>query len=118
VEDNIRKDGSVYSSKLKAGKRRVYFFDVRKTKGEDLYISITESTRKFNSDGFEKHKIFVYKEDFLRFAKELQESIDFVKQQIPDFDYEQFNRRDEEWAAREENKEETPLNGTSDEMSW
>ena len=103
MEDLSRKDGSEYSSKLKAGKRRIYFFDVRKTKGEDLFITLTESTRKFNGEGFEKHKIFLYKEDFNRFINELQEAIDYVKTQIPDFDYEQFNRRDEEWANREEN---------------
>ena len=105
MEDLSRKDGSEYSSKLKAGKRRIYFFDVRKTKGEDLFITLTESTRKFNGEGFEKHKIFLYKEDFNRFINELQEAIDYVKTQIPDFDYEQFNRRDEEWANREENME-------------
>lgn len=105
MEDLSRKDGSEYSSKLKAGKRRIYFFDVRKTKGEDLFITLTESTRKFNGEGFEKHKIFLYKEDFNRFINELQEAIDYVKTQIPDFDYEQFNRRDEEWANREETLE-------------
>jgi hypothetical protein len=58
--------------KIKAGKRRTYFFDVRRTKGEDFYITLTESTKKFNSDGYERHKIFLYKEDFNRFLAQLQ----------------------------------------------
>jgi len=63
-ERNPRRFESVFSKKVRAGKRRTYFFDVRQTKGEDYYLTLTESTRKFNSDGYERHKIFLYKEDF------------------------------------------------------
>ena len=62
---------SVYSQKVKAGKRRTYFFDVRKTKGADYYITITESTRRFEDDSYSRHKIFLYKEDFNRFVESL-----------------------------------------------
>ena len=48
---------SVYSNKVRAGRRRTYFFDVRQTKGEDYYVTLTESTRKFNGDGYSRHKI-------------------------------------------------------------
>jgi len=60
---------SVYTSKVRAGKRRTYFFDVRETRGNDYYITLTESTKRFNGDGVERHKIFVYKEDFNRFEE-------------------------------------------------
>lgn len=53
-----KQQDSVYSVKVKAGKRRTYFFDVRKTKGEDFYLTLTESTRRFNDEGYERHKIF------------------------------------------------------------
>jgi len=53
---------SVYTSKVRAGKRRTYFFDVRETRGNDYYITLTESTKRFNGDGVERHKIFVYEE--------------------------------------------------------
>lgn len=99
---------SIYSSKVRAGKRRTYFFDVRKTKGEDFYITITESTRKFNSDGYERHKIFLYKEDFNRFMNSLTEAVDHVKTDLmPDFDYELYERRQKEWEEQKELEERT-----------
>ena len=89
---------SVYTTKVRAGKRRTYFFDVRKTKGEDYYITLTESTKRFNGQGYDRHKIFLYKEDFNRFHNGLTEVIDHVKTELmPDFDYEQYERRQAEW---------------------
>lgn len=89
---------SVYTSKVRAGKRRTYFFDVRKTKGEDYYITLTESTKRFNGQGYDRHKIFLYKEDFNRFHNGLTEVINHVKTELmPDFDYEQYERRQAEW---------------------
>jgi hypothetical protein len=97
-ERNQRRQESVYSKKIKAGKRRTYFFDVRKTKGDDFYLTLTESTKKFNSDGYERHKIFLYKEDFNRFMQALQETVDHIKQDLmPDYDYDEFARRHEEY---------------------
>jgi len=94
-ERNFKQD-SVYSLKMKAGKRRTYFFDIRKTKGEDFYLTLTESSRKMNSDGYERHKIFLYKEDFNRFLSHLQEAIDHVKTELlPDYDYDEFNHADD-----------------------
>jgi len=93
---------SVYTSKVKAGKRRTYFFDVRKTKGNDYYITLTESTRKFNGDGVERHKIFVYKEDFNRFQSGLNDAINHIKTELmPDYDYAQYERRHEEWEKEQ-----------------
>jgi hypothetical protein len=124
----VNKDGnynmeSVYTSKVKAGKRRTYFFDVRKTKGEDFYITLTESTKRFNGDGVERHKIFVYKEDFNRFQNGLNDAINHVKTELmPDYDYAQYERRHEEWEKEqaEKNKNEIQIESsanTSDEPS-
>ncbi len=122
--DNERNSGkfeSVYSKKVKAGKRRTYFFDVRKTKGEDYYLTLTESTRKFNDDGFERHKIFLYKEDFNRFLEGLQEAIKYVKEDLmPDYDYDEFTRRNEEYESRmeEEDGGGESKKRSDDDMEW
>lgn len=100
-ERNQRRFESVYSKKVRAGKRRTYFFDVRKTKGEDFYLTLTESTKKFNGDGYERHKIFLYKEDFNRFLESLEEAINYVKENLmPGYDYDEYTRRHEEFEAR------------------
>ncbi|MEY3051272.1 MAG: hypothetical protein RLY31_1057 [Bacteroidota bacterium] len=101
--DKDRKLESVYSKKVRAGKRRTYFFDVRRTKGNDYYLTLTESTKRFNGNGYERHKIFLYKEDFNRFLNSLEEVIDYIKKDLmPEYDYEEFDRRQEEWEARRE----------------
>ena len=63
--------------------KRTYFFDVKSTRGNDLYLTITESKKRFNNDGkyyFEKHKLFLYKEDFEKFADGLNEVVDKINQ--------------------------------------
>jgi hypothetical protein len=83
---------SVYSKRIRAGKRRTYFFDVRTTRGNDYYLTITESRKRFNDDGYDRHKIFLYKEDFNKFIKALTEAVDYVKTDLmPDFDFDAFN---------------------------
>jgi hypothetical protein len=83
---------SVYSKRIRAGKRRTYFFDVRETRGNDYYLTITESRKRFDSDGYDRHKIFLYKEDFNKFIKGLGEAVDYVKTELmPDFDFDAFN---------------------------
>src|ERR1700704_5400033 len=83
---------SVYSQRIRAGKRRTYFFDVRETRGNDYYLTITESRKKFNEDGYDRHKIFLYKEDFNKFLKALTEAVDYVKTDLmPDFDFDAYN---------------------------
>ncbi len=87
-----RKDGveegveEVYSKAVRAG-RRTYFFDVKATRNDDYYLTITESRKKQGKDGnflFEKHKIYLYKEDFEKFACGLSEVVDFVKRSKPE----------------------------------
>lgn len=91
-ENNEKKMDSVYSKRIKAGKRRTYFFDVRETRGNDFYLTITESRKRFDSDGYDRHKIFLYKEDFNKFMKGLTEAVDYVKTDLmPDFDFDAFN---------------------------
>lgn len=125
-DNNNRKQESVYSNKVRAGRRRTYFFDVRKTKGEDFYVTLTESTKKFDSDGFERHKIFLYKEDFNRFLEGLNDAINHVKEELlPDYDYDEFTRKHEEWEAqdqedqdREEEGEKASEVKSEDDMTW
>jgi hypothetical protein len=99
VEDHKGYDrNEIFSKKVKAGKR-TYFFDIKSTRSNDFYITITESKRRMNGDSFtyEKHKIFLYKEDFFKFANALNEAVDHVKTNLlPDFDFEQFENEDSE----------------------
>lgn len=100
-ENTPRRFESVYSNKVKAGKRRTYFFDVRRTKGDDFYITLTESTKRFNDDGYERHKIFLYKEDFNRFVEALNQTVNHVKTTLmPNYDYDEFTRRQQEWERK------------------
>ncbi len=78
----------IFSKAVRAGKR-TYFFDVKATRKNDYYLTITESKKKFENEGkfhFEKHKIFLYKEDFEKFADGLQEVVDYIRQNQPDVD--------------------------------
>ncbi|MDE3144672.1 MAG: DUF3276 family protein [Bacteroidota bacterium] len=91
-ENNDKKLESVYSKRIRAGKRRTYFFDVRATRGNDYYLTITESRKRFDDNGYDRHKIFLYKEDFNKFIKALTEAVDYVKTDLmPDFDFDAFN---------------------------
>ena len=76
----------VYSKPVRAGKR-TYFFDVKSTKGNDLYLTLTESKRRMDQNGrpsYEKHKIFLYREDFEKFIEGLNEVIAYVRQRLPE----------------------------------
>ncbi|TYP93135.1 uncharacterized protein DUF3276 [Sphingobacterium allocomposti] len=68
----------VFSKKVRAGKR-TYFFDVKATRSNDYYVTITESKKRFEDGQFIKHKIFLYKEDFEKFAEGLTEVVDYIK---------------------------------------
>lgn len=124
--NNRQRQESEYSNKVRAGKRRTYFFDVRRTKGDDFYLTLTESTKRFNNDGYERHKIFLYKEDFNRFIAGLEDAINYVKTELmPDYDYDEFTRRHEEFEAQrdaEDNFENTPVEPVEleneEDMTW
>ena len=91
IEDNEnaaaqeRNGDDVFSKPVRAGKR-TYFFDVKATKGNDYYLTVTESKRRVERDGrfvYDKHKIFLYKEDFEKFTEGLEEVIAYVKERCP-----------------------------------
>jgi hypothetical protein len=86
TEENGRfNEEALFSKSVRAGKR-TYFFDVRSTRGGDYYLTITESKKRFQDDGkffFEKHKVFLYKEDFEKFTENFNEAIDFIKKNAP-----------------------------------
>jgi hypothetical protein len=123
-ENNDKKMESVYSQRIRAGKRRTYFFDVRETRGNDYYLTITESRKKFNEDGYDRHKIFLYKEDFNKFLKGMTEAIDYVKTELmPDFDFDAFNHENSEnfegsnYSSKNEGTSEAPAASASTEES-
>ena len=92
IDEKFRKDeadGSedVYSKVVRAGKR-TYFFDVKSTRGGDLFLTITESRKRVGVDGnarFEKNKIYLYKEDFDKYADGLNDVVEFVKRNRPEY---------------------------------
>lgn len=87
MDDRYSKDPEeIYSYRMKAGKR-TYFFDVKATRGQDYYLTITESKRRPGSDpdgpaSYEKHKIFLYKEDFNKFIDALHDAVDYVRDEL------------------------------------
>ena len=86
----------IYSKRVRAGKR-TYFFDVKSTRTNDYYLTITESRRHPQGEGFiyEKHKLFLYKEDFDKFLEAIQETVEHVKTELmPDVDFTQFVQRE------------------------
>jgi hypothetical protein len=82
IENKDRDRGEIFSRAIRAGKR-TYFFDVKATVGEEYYITITESKRRFNNEQgkffYEKHKLFLYKEDFDKFSDGLSDVIEFIR---------------------------------------
>jgi len=87
-----RKD-DVFSKAVRAGKR-TYFFDVKATKNDEHFLTITESKRVFNDDGkfsYEKHKIFLYREDFDKFQEGLAEALDFIRNNSTEDDTKDFS---------------------------
>lgn len=87
-----KENGAVFTRLVKAGKR-TYFFDVKATRNGDFYLTVTESKKRFSDDGrftFEKHKIFVYREDFDKFTEALRETFDYIQSQ-PENTYQHYN---------------------------
>ncbi|MFN3403553.1 MAG: DUF3276 family protein [Cytophagaceae bacterium] len=110
-ENKDQEKVEIYSQRVRAGKR-TYFFDIKSTRSNDYYLTITESKRRFKDDGYfyEKHKIFLYKEDFDKFVEALRGTIDHVKTELmPDVDFSKF----EESAEREGEG-----GSADDELTW
>ena len=111
----------IFSEKVKAGKR-TYFFDVKATRSNDYYLTITESKKRFKEDGFtyEKHKIFLYKEDFNKFLEALNNTVEHVKNELmPEIDFSQFDQhndqQDEDSAGGDNSSEVKPIDT---ELKW
>lgn len=89
MSSNQNQREEVFSKSVRAGKR-TYFFDVKSTKAQDYYLTITESKKRIGEDGtpfFEKHKIFLYREDFQKFVEGLNEAIQHVSTLKPEGDH-------------------------------
>jgi len=85
-EEKKRERDEIFSKAVRAGKR-TYFFDVKATRRNDYYLTITESKKRFDPNGryhFEKHKLFLYKEDFEKFAEGLTEVVEYIKSNQPE----------------------------------
>jgi len=88
-ENGSYQKDEIFSKAVRAGKR-TYFFDVKSTRGNDLYLTITESKRRYNDDGsfrYEKHKLFLYKEDFEKFQDGFTEALDKIKELLGTGEY-------------------------------
>ena len=110
-----RNGDDVYSKPVRAGKR-TYFFDVKATKSNDYYLTITESKRRIDKDGryiYDKHKIFLYKEDFEKFSLALEEVLQFIKEKSPYTPEENENQPRERFESSIEPKA-TETNSFSD----
>lgn len=99
----------IFSKRVRAGKR-TYFFDVRATRSNDYYLTVTES-RRYQKDGdfvFEKSKLFIYKEDFNKFVEAMQETVDHIKSELmPDYDFEQHDQ--EEYYGEDRKTDSLPI---------
>ena len=105
MSDNYMMEREEIHSKVMRAGRRTYFFDVRSTKAGNYYLTITESKKRFGENGkysYEKHKIFLYREDFTKFIESLQEVVDFIHDKQP----EEFSEEVEPKAQTEEVAEE------------
>jgi hypothetical protein len=110
----------IFSTKVKAGKR-TYFFDVKSTRSNDYYLTITESKKRFKEDGFtyEKHKIFLYKEDFNKFMEALTNTVNHVKTELmPDVDFTQFDHPHHEREEAETTPAGQPAPVENSELKW
>lgn len=118
MDDGMSYRDEIFSKSVRAGKR-TYFFDVKTTKGSDLYLTITESKKRANKDGrfyYEKHKLFLYKEDFEKFAEGLEEAIGKIKElkesgEFPDLQP-NYSNNHQESSNHQESTEETKKDST------
>jgi hypothetical protein len=107
IEKNVETGNSereeIFSQAVRAGKR-TYFFDVKATRRNDYYLTITESKKRFNREGrffYEKHKVFLYKEDFEKFSDALKTSIDYIQENRPEMLDEAPNEAEVEKKVKE-----------------
>ena len=111
----------LYSVRVRAGKR-TYFFDVKETRGKDLYMTITESKRNFDNDGnvhYQKHKLFLYREDFEKFEDGFIDATDKIKELMATGNYrDPIAERKENEVKEESTKEETTEASNEDDVEF
>lgn len=108
-ENHSNEREEIFSERVRAGKR-TYFFDVKTTRGKDLYLTITESKRTGDYDGrpeYEKHKIFLYKEDFEKFTGGMGEALDKIKELWETGEYKKPEPREEREESTDSDTTET-----------
>ena len=115
-ENKNRYEDNVQTIKVHAGNRRTYFFDIKKSKNEDYYITITENTKKLHSEFVEKHRIILYREDFNKFVQAMNNTVNSAKELMPHVDFEKYAQIDAEWEAKREARKNEE--GSSDDMNW
>jgi hypothetical protein len=116
-ENKTNEREEIFSERVRAGKR-TYFFDVKATRSNDYYLTITESKRRYKDDGFtyEKHKIFLYKEDFNKFVDALHNTVNHVKDELlPEVDFSQYERLNSEEENGYGSKDDSELGS---ELKW
>lgn len=121
MEDNNKGKSEIFSKAVRAGKR-TYFFDVKSTKDGNLYLTVTESKRRLRHDGngffYEKHKVFLYKEDFIKFSDGLSEVVEYIRQNNPTPVVEQVYVPNPDYVAGENNHSNNNHDsGKTEEMS-
>ncbi len=119
-----RNNEIVYSKSIRAG-RRIYYLDVKKSRNDDLFIAITESKKKVYGTepnvrvSFEKHKVFLYKEDFQSFSNALEDVIEFIKKEKGDFmtreEYEEKMRQQREANNKDSKKDQKKVDDNEEE---
>lgn len=113
----------IYSRPVRAGKR-TYFFDVKATRGQDLYMTITESKRRFDDDGnvhYQKHKIFLYREDFANFEEGFVDAVEKIQELMATGNYRDpiaERKAKEEAEPVAEESTETEGESTADDISF
>ena len=117
-EGSKRRTDDIYSKSLRAG-NRTYFFDVKSTKSEDLYLTITESKRRFNNENgkffYEKHKLFLYPEDFASFQDNLRATLDKISELNGGKEIVTRAELDEQRESRENTSEKVEESTTTEE---
>jgi len=113
IEIEKKDNEIIYSKAIKAGKR-IYYLDVKKSRNEDLFLAITESKKKvtgFEEDAqvtYEKHKIFLYKEDFDKFIEGLEDVVSFIKREQGEAPQREERKYDQEETTTAETEEAKP----------
>jgi hypothetical protein len=97
-DNNEKKFEPVYEKKVRAGKKRTYFFDIKEARNNGFSLVITESRKRFDDRGFDRTSIYIFQEDINKFTKGFLDAVTFIKTELlPDYNFEQYDNEFEEW---------------------